>query len=211
VYIREKVNKGILEGKLDKISKRYKSEFPAADYREVRSWLLPAAQQYLQNIVAKNKGIKVLHLDEVQCVMGNHIFNSWDYEKMKENAKKGGKPLVMRDFYMPTLCYALEAFASDDSYPQVVMTGTHFFSPGWFNPGPAWKLNQCRLHGKFPEKWVMDELVDKYFDLVSLQRHPVYGEKLRDVIRDISENRRVVQFFLASLKKQINGTRRPGN
>lgn len=204
-YIREKLSNMVLEMEFDKITQQYKNKFPTADYDKVRSWLLPTAQQYLQKIVVGNEGIKVLHLDEVQCIMGHHIFNSGDYEEVKEKAKKDGKPLLMRDFYMPTLCCALAAFASNAANPQVVMTGTNFFSPVRFNPGSALKPNQCQLHGKFPENWVMNELVDKYFDLLSLQGHPVHGDKFRDVIRDISDNRRVVQFFLAFLQEELVG------
>ena len=198
----------VLEGEFDKIKQQYKNEFPTADYDTVRSWLLPTAQQYLQKIVVGNEGIKVLHLDEVQCVMGHHIFNYGDFEKVKEKANKDGKPLLMRDFYMPTLCYALAAFATNAANLQVVMTGTNFFSPVCFNPGSALKPDQCQLHGKFPENWVMNELVDKYFDLVSLQGHPVHGDKFRDVIRDtgISETP-CCTVFSSVPTKGIRGTR----
>ena len=195
-YKRMKVNDDVLAGRFRAIGQQHEEAFKQASYRRVMDWLVPVAQDYLKEQYQGSK-LKVLHFDEVQKLMGNCMISERNYETKRGEAE-------FRDLFMPAFCEALDRFSADPNNPRVVLSGTNFFSPLQFNPGSTMKVKHLHLPGRFPSRWVMDELIHKYFDFSDvLENDQVLKSEFEQVIHYLSANRRVVQYFLEELRSIV--------
>ena len=196
-FTREKLSDGVLLKKFEAIADEKKDEFPSASYADIKKWFLPAAEAYIYDLKNANPNIKVIHFDEVQQLMGYCMVSSDNFDSVRLQA-------TMEDFFMPAFCEGIHLFASQKENPSIIMSGTNFFSPLTFNPGSSMKVNDdLYLHGRFPKRWVIEQLLHKFFHLKVLEEDPVSKFAFENIVDYVSANRRVVEFFLENLRKTM--------
>ena len=200
-YLRIKMNDNELLKQFQQIAIEKKNEFKRetsqCEYEEIKNWLVPSAEKYVEELVNNNPDVKVLHFDEVQVLMGHYKVSSANFDDMKHKVQ-------LKDFFMPVLCQIIEQWTSRAGSPRFIMSGTNFFSPVQFNPGSARKVNdKFYLQGQFPPSWIIRKLMPKYFALEVLLNCPQCNPMFEKIIKHVSANRRVVQYFLMELRTNL--------
>ncbi len=166
-----------------------------ASYEDWKSVLRPVITKLLRDKLGDAKGLaglRVLHLDEAQTLMGNAIVSRTQWDATCE-------PWNM---VMPTVCAVLQSLLNHDRNLRCVVSGTNFFAPLVLSTGSEAKTAPVALSGTFPPKWVMSNLVNKYF------RVPAnLSDNMLEHVTFLSGNRRAIQHFLVFLKRAVEGKR----
>lgn len=101
------------------------------------------------------QGIRMLHFDEVQCLMGTKVVSR---DEESEN---------MFDYVLPAFGDAITALTSTSASLRVALSGTNFFVALVFNGGSQLKVNAYPMEGGFPLDYAK-KLLQKHFGFDSM-------------------------------------------
>ena len=154
----------------------------------IRKILMVEIEQQINDL----EGSKMifLHVDEIQTMMGSEEVSRDDWSDKQDPC----------NMMMPSLCSTLVALMEERPNFRCILTGTNFFARLILNPGSEMKPDYVGLDGTFPVRWVMQQLVEKYFNI------PMeLSEPMRNHIAFLSWNRRAIQHFMFQLKSFLDG------
>jgi hypothetical protein len=164
-------------------------------YEDWRSALIPPIREILLKSLVK--GPCVLHIDDIQTLMGTEIVTRKEWNDPKREKKRDPWDLVM-----PTTCSVLQAELTARPDLWCVLTGTNFFAPLVVSVGSEAKTKHILIDGTFEPQWVMKNLVKKYFNIpdalsIAMLEHVTF----------LSGNRRAIQHFFVELKRIVERKR----
>jgi hypothetical protein len=177
-----------LDDALGVIRSRIRDVKGSMKYQEWKDLLSNVIKGLLNEKLGTIKGPCVVHIDDAQTLMGTSVVKreGWD------GANEIGDPW---DLVMPTLCSVLHSHLCEFAERRCVVSGTNFFAPLVLSTGSEAKTCHMVIDGTFPPKWVMSELVDKYFRIPESLRN-----EMVEHVTFLSGNRRAIQHFLVQLK-----------
>jgi hypothetical protein len=154
-----------------------------------------ACAQFFQSIWSVNKirapddrKTFVLHFDESQLLMGNHLVSRHDSDVSKN----------LYDYVMPAFCDAANLLLKEHKWLKIVFTGTNFFTPLVLNVGSQLKTHSIKLLGRFPLWWVIEHL-NESFDLGAMN-----GDELKKVVEPLCANRRATNYLVRELQFSLH-------
>jgi hypothetical protein len=175
-----------MEADVDKIQEVMKANVgQAKSYDDWRKALSPVIEQILSALVPTERSPYVLHVDDVQTMMGNVFARVVDWDEKVDPW----------NFVMPTLCGWLQSLMVASPDARCVLSGTNFFAPLVVNTGSVAETSFLSIDGTFPPDWVMKNLVQKYFQIP-----PARLDQVRNHVTFLSGNRRAVQHYMVDLK-----------